>query len=364
MSKGTKRIPMGWPTAAVVAVASLMACSELPYYGQALRGHWAIMQARRPIETVIADPATDPALKAQLAEVQGLRSFAVAVLGLPDNGSYRSYVDLGRGAVAWNVYAAPEFSLAPKRWCFPVVGCMSYRGYFSEAEARAHAETLAAEGWDVYVGAATAYSSLGWFDDPVLSTMLARGELATAGVLFHELAHQRVYVKGDSAFNESFATAVQRAGLRRWLGARGEWERLAAYDRYLERRRAFLALVAETRHELEALYAGGGTPRALRAGKAAAFERLRRRYGALKARWDGWTGFDRWFEEPLNNARLVPVALYSDHVDAFLRLLERCDGDFARFYPGVERIGRLDPEARQSALREASCTTTQSSAAD
>lgn len=333
----------------------LVGCAQLPYYGQALRGHWAIMQARRPIAELIVSAQTDPQLRARLIQVQAIRRFAVEQLGLPDNGSYRSYVDLGRDAVTWNVYAAPAFSLEPRRWCFPVVGCMAYRGYFREADARTYARRLAGEGWDTWVGPVTAYSSLGWFEDPVLNTMLERGELATAGVLFHELAHQRVYLKGDSAFNESFATAVQRAGLRRWLRAQGDAARLAAYERYLQRRREFLALVAETRDRLSALYVAGGDPAALRRAKAAAFDRLRVEYEALKARWGGWGGFDRWFEGPLNNARLVPVALYEDRVDAFLALLGRCGDDLRRFYAAVERIGARPAPERDRALESAAC---------
>ncbi len=346
----------------VVLLAGVAGCTELPYYAQAIRGHWAIMQARRPIAQIIASPETRPALRERLVRVQAVRRFAVEVLGLPDNGSYRSYVDLGRDAVTWNVYATPEFSLEPRRWCFPLVGCMAYRGHFDERDARAYAARLAAEGWDTWVGRAAAYSSLGWFEDPVLNTMLDRGELATAGILFHELAHQRVYVRGDSAFNEAFATAVQRAGVRRWLAARGERRRLAAYERGLARRAAFLALIGETRRRLAALYAQGGEPRLLRARKAEEFARLRSRYATLKAGWGGWTGFDPWFEGPLNNARLVPVALYEDRVGDFLALLARCGGDFERFYAAVERIGRLPKEARSEALRAAGCTSPHSSA--
>ena len=342
--------------AAGLALLAVGGCTELPYYAQAVGGHLAIMRARVPIETLLADPATDPVLRGRLARVQEARRFALSELGLPDNGSYRAYVALDREAVTWNVYATPEFSLEPRRWCFPAVGCVAYRGYFAESAARAYASELAAQGWDVYVAPASAYSSLGWFEDPVLSTMLQRGELSTVGVLFHELAHQRVYVKGDTAFNESFATAVQRAGVRRWLQARGEAKQLAAYARALERRAAFLALLRETRARLAAIYDRGGAPAQLRAQKRAVLEDLRERYRSLAGNWADHAGYDRWFQGPLNNARFVPVALYGDLVEDFLGLLERCGGDFRRFYAEVARIGRLPRAERPTALRRSACT--------
>src|SRR5690606_32875324 len=240
---------------AALLVLPAVGCSSLGYYGQAISGQFEVYRKSRPVAEVIADPATDPRLRAKLADVQRVREFASRELGLPDNDSYRVYADLGRRYVLWNVFATPELSLEPLTWCFPVSGCVAYRGYFSREAAEAYAEKLRAAGYDVHVGGGTAYSTLGWFSDPLLNTMIHRPLPEIAGLLFHELAHQRLYVRGDTAFSESFAMTVELEGVRRWLEANGEADEYARYARTLERRQQFTQLVLRYRDRLEALYA-------------------------------------------------------------------------------------------------------------
>jgi predicted aminopeptidase len=328
-------------------------CTSLDYYRQAMQGHLDIMSRREPVAEILADPGRDAALRARLRVAQGIRAFASKELALPDNGSYRSYVDVGRDAVTWNVFATAEFSLEPRLWCFPLVGCVVYRGYFSEDQAQRFAQALREQGLDVYVGRATAYSTLGWFDDPLLSTMLQRGETALAGIVFHELAHQVLYVDDDTAFNEAFAMTVQEEGVRRWLRRRGGATELAAYEQALRRSQGFLDLVDSVRRHLAALYASGVREAAMREAKQGLIQAMRRRYVRLKADWDGHGGFDAWFDAPINNAKLVSVAVYRELVPDFNRLLQCCGGDLARFYRRVAEIGALDPDVRHPALHDA-----------
>src|SRR5579863_5315121 len=239
---------------AVAAIVVTLPGCAIGYFTQAAQGQWRLMRARRPIEQVIADPASSEQLKARLRVVQDARDFAVSDLGLPDNRSYRSYSDLKRPYVVWNVVAAPEFSVQPQRWCFPFTGCLSYRGYFRERDARKMAAALAARGNDVMVGGVTAYSTLGHFADPVLNTMLRYGDLELVSTLFHELAHQLIYIRNDTVFNESFAVSVEQEGLRRWLAARG---RSLELQHFLEQRQAEQQVIhafASGRAQLDSLY--------------------------------------------------------------------------------------------------------------
>ena len=252
------------------------------------------------------------------------------------------------------VFAAPEFSLAPRTWCFPVFGCVPYRGYFSQESAAEQAAALKQQGFDVYISGITAYSTLGWSSDPLLSTMFRQGETALAELVFHELAHQRVYVAGDSAFNEAFAVAVETTGVQKWLRATGDPGALRRYEAERKRRDAFLALVSQTRVELAAVYGGAGTVAQKRAAKAAAIERLRQRYRRLRdGRWGGYRGYDAWIDAPINNAKLAATSVYSEQVPAFLRLFERCAGDYPRFYAAVRRLGATTKALRDEALKTA-----------
>jgi predicted aminopeptidase len=337
--------------AGVVAVgASIAGCSSLGYYAQAARGQLQLLADREPIEDVIAQPGTSESLKKTLQLVLEIRDYASAQLALPDNASYRSYVDIERPYVVWNLFAAPEFSIEPKLWCFPFVGCLSYKGYFDEAKARAAGSKLAGDGYDVYVGGIAAYSTLGHFDDPFLSSMLRLDEAVTAGIVFHELAHQRIYVRNDTELNEAFASLVEEEGVRRWLGERRSHEALAAWNTRRERERAFATIVDETRTRLGALYASSPPEDEMRTRKAAELDALRARYEELKASWGGYAGYDAWFDSGLNNARIASVATYQRLVPALRVMLTDAGDHLPRFYADVETLGRLSAEERGSRL--------------
>ena len=332
------------------ALLGLEGCATTHYYWQAVRGHLDLMSRRRPIPEVIADPATPPALRSRLATVIRLRQFAVTDLGLPDNGSYRSYAALGRPYVAWNVFAADPFSVTPREWCFPIAGCVVYRGYFARQDADAEAGVLRAQGDDVYVGGVPAYSTLGWFDDPVLSTFMHWPEVEIARLLFHELGHQMAYAPGDTAFNEAFATAVEEEGVRRWIAHDGRPALAQSWQVSQTHRRGFQQLVLAARADLAELYASDATPAAKRAGKAARLSRLQADYQTLKAEWGGFGGFDHWFGADVNNAQLASLAVYTQLVPAFLALLHEDGDDLPRFYRRVLALTHVDADARRQAL--------------
>lgn len=330
-------------------------CTGISYYAQSLNGHLEIMAARKNVAKLIDDPATPGALRDRLASASAIRQFAADELALPDNRSYRSYVDIGRDAVTWAVFAAPEFSLAPRTWCFPVFGCVPYLGYFSRKAATEMALKLQQEGLDVHVSGITAYSTLGWSSDPLLSTMLRQDEADVAALVFHELAHQRVYVRDDAAFNEAFAVAVETTGVKKWLRAAGDAAGLRRYEAERRRHADFLGLVSQARAELGQVYDGTGSAGQKRAAKAAAIERLRLRYRQMRdGRWGRYRGYDAWFDQPINNARLAAIAVYGDRVPAFLRLFDLCSGDYPRFYASVRRLGAMDRADRAEALQVAS----------
>jgi predicted aminopeptidase len=320
------------------------------YLMQAATGQMAISSKREPIAEVLADSATPPPLRARLEYVAAARDFASRELGLPDNESYRSYADLGRPYVVWNVFAAPEFSVEPRRWCFPIAGCVVYRGYFNEESARTYARKLRRRGDDVAVGGVAAYSTLGHFNDPVLSTMLGWSDAQLAGTLFHELAHQVVYVPGDSEFNESFATVVEEAGLERWLLARQRGQDLVAWREQRERQAEFIALLLSARSKLRSLYESALPDDEKRSRKQYAFGELKLAYQQLKQQWNGYPGYDRWFDRTLTNAHLVSAATYYGCVPGLQRVLSEVDGDLPRFYDEARRLARMDKDARALAV--------------
>jgi predicted aminopeptidase len=330
---------------------SLAGCGTLGYYSQAVSGHLGLISARVPIEDVIAHPATTETVRDRLRVALQAREYAVTELGLPDNDSYTRYVQLDRSAVVFNVFATPEFSLKPHTWCFPVAGCVVYRGYFNRKSAERTAARYAKQGDDAWVGGSSAYSTLGRFSDPLLSTMLYREDARLGGLLFHEMAHQRVYVKDDSAFNEAFATAVEEEGVRRWLTQQGRHEELAAWQSANTRAAAFDLLIARTRGRLQELYSSGRPEAEMRLAKAATFRLLEEEYTALKVSWDGWSGYDSWFESPVNNARLIPSATYRTLVPAFRMLLHEADGDLERFYKACEGLAAMSWADRNAQLR-------------
>jgi len=323
------------------------------YLAHTARGQWNVMAKRQPIAEVIAKPATTPPVKAQLERVVAIREFAVRELALPDNGSYRSYADVGRPFVVWNVVAAPEFSVRPKQWCFPIAGCVAYRGYFNEAKARKFASGLQRQGFDTSIGGVAAYSTLGHFDDPVLNTMLGWSDVQLAAIVFHELSHQLLYVPGDSSFNEGFASVVEGEGVRRWLVSQGRERDLQAYRDQQHRYVQFVKLLDKTRTELEKLYASGIEASEMRTQKQAVFARLAQEHAALKQQWGGRSSFDKWFAEGVNNAHLVSVATYEECVPGIEAVLAASGGDLKDFYARMRQISALDTSAR----RERACAS-------
>jgi predicted aminopeptidase len=329
-------------------VAGLAGCA-VPYYWQAIDGQLGLIRKREPIEELIATPTIDPTLKATLTRITAMRRFAVEELELPDNDSYTTYVALEQPYVVWNVVATQEFSVDPERWCFPFAGCVAYRGYFDQADAERYAAELAEKGLDTYSGGATAYSTLGYFDDPVLSTMVNGGDQYVASLLFHELAHQKLYVKDDSEFSEAFATVVEEIGTERWLMQNATPADLERYLARRQRRGEFGALVTAQQARLRAIYASASPAEQLRVEKERAFATMRSEYEALKARWGGSGEYDGWFAQPLNNATLAAVATYTHWLPA-LRARARAVG-LATFYVDTAALAELESEERGERLR-------------
>lgn len=329
-------------------IAILCLSNSACYYMQAASGQWQVLQKREPIDAVIADPETPPALAGRLQLLVEARDFSVDQLGLPDNKSYRSFAQIERDYVVWNVIAAPEFSLLPRQWCFPIAGCVAYRGYFAERDAEKAAERLSRKGFDVAVGGVVAYSTLGNFDDPILSSMLQWRDHDLVALLFHELAHQVVYVKDDTAFNESFATAVEQLGLQRWLAETGD---AGAYAQYLDRRRhrdAISQAIVEARTDLAAIYQLDLDVSEMRAQKQ---QRLQQLAGEIRSITDAaGVSLSGWMSGDLNNAHLVSTALYEGLVPQFQALFRDCGSEFECFYAAAARLADLDREARDRVL--------------
>jgi predicted aminopeptidase len=344
--------------AAGMAALLLTGCASMGYYWQSVSGHLQLLNAARPVADWLGDAQTPATLKTRLTLSQRIRSFAVTALHLPDNASYRSYADLQRKAVVWNVVAAPEFSLTLKTWCFPVAGCVGYRGYFSEPDAMAEAAQLKQQGLEVSVYGVPAYSTLGWLNwaggDPLLSTFVAYPEGELARLIFHELAHQVLYVQDDTAFNESFATAVERLGGRQWLDSQASESARQAYAEFDGRRQQFRALALTTRRELEKIYKGkdpeSKDARSLAASKSIAMQRFREDYSRLKAAWGGYAGYDPWVARA-NNASFGALAAYDDLVPGFEALFEREGRHWLRFYDAAKRLARLPKDERHNALK-------------
>lgn len=338
---------------ALIAILYLLlcGCTGIGYYGQAASGHMKIMHAARPIQELLQDPATSAGLKEKFGNVIAIREFASRELALPDNGSYRSYADLGRPFVVWNVFAAPEFSVEPEKWCMAVVGCVSYRGYFDRTEAERYTGELKVSSFDTHIGGVTAYSTLGYFDDPVLNTFLRLGDTETARIIFHELAHQLLFVKGDTVFNESFAATVENEGLRRWFARNAQPEQHRTFLAQQQRKAQFVQLVETYRGKLRTLYAAPQPPDEMRRAKAETLIDMKRAYADLKLSWGGDGSYDKWFEQDLNNAKIASQALYTQLAPAFEALLEQEGRDLPRFYRRVQALARLPREERLSVLQ-------------
>ncbi len=334
---------------ALIAAALVSGCDTLGYYAQAVGGQFRLLAGARPVGEWLGDSATPAPLRAKLETALAIREYASRELALPDNASYRRYADLGRPFVVWNVVAAPEFSTRALQSCFPVAGCVSYRGFFARDDAERFADDLRKDGSDVHVAGVPAYSTLGWFDDPLLSTFIRYPDTEVARLVFHELAHQLIYVRDDTTFNESFAVAVEEAGVRRWLAATGREAELSGFVVAQRRKADFIALIAAARERLDRLYASGIAPEAMRERKRAEFDALRQDHAALKRLWGGFAGYDRFIEAP-NNALLASMAAYTERVSAFEHLLEREGGDLARFYARVRELAALGKDERERRL--------------
>jgi len=351
-----------------LTLLSFTGCQTVSYYAQAVRGQCQILHRRQSCEKLIANPETPDELKAKLRLAGEICDFAERELKLPVNGHYRQYADLQRPFAVWNLYAAPEFSLEAKTWWYPIVGRLDYRGYFAEADARKYAAALEQKHFECHIEGVEAYSTLGWFKDPLLNTFIHHKELALAETLFHELAHQKVFASGDTDFNEAFATTVGQEGVRRWLQAKGESEALEKHLARFKRDAQFVQLVAETRAKLEQLFGDERTADGrIRSGKSEhnrttqhlklqqqlIFDQMRRDYELLKASWDGYAGYDDWFIDGPNNARLNSVATYYDLVPAFERLLAANGSDLTKFYAAARQFARVSKVERRRRLESA-----------
>ena len=347
----------------VFVLIALPGCQSIGYYSQAIKGQCSIYLGQRPIKSVLADTNVPAELKEKLGLVLQLRDYAERELKLKPNGHYLKYADVHRRFVVWNVNAAPEFSLEPKKWWYPVVGSLKYRGYFSEKTARKYGAGLEKEGYDVFVGGVEAYSTLGWFRDPVLNTFVNNTDADLAEIIFHELSHQRVFAKGDTDFNEAFATAVAEEAVQRWLRSLGNTNALDEYLASQQRTEQFVAIVDQARAQLKAVYgepaeakggsSGGLSDNEKREQKKRIIADLKNRYAALKkSDWAGYSGFDAWFARPINNAQLNTIATYYDLVPDFRKLIKASGGDLEKFFDTCTRLAKVkDKDERHAALR-------------
>lgn len=328
----------------------LQGCETLGFYTQIIRGHVAIMASQRAIKDVIADDTREHDREAdRLRQLLTMREFAATELALPVGDNYLNYVDLGRPYVIWNVFAAPAYDTQPVTWCFLIAGCISYRGYFAEADAQRKAEAMQAQGYDVFVGGVSAYSTLGWFDDIVLNTFLRRDEAGLAALLFHELAHQVLYIKDDTTFNESFARTVEIEGVKRWFAAQQREHEFTAYQQQQQRYADLVAMLRSQRERLQALYDSDISDEQKAAGKQAIFDDIQRRYGDLRESWGAYSRYDQWISQSMNNAKLATIASYNDWVPAFRRMLDE-EGSLVRFYARCKDLAKLPKTERDGQL--------------
>ena len=335
----------------LLLLLALSACQSAKYYGQAINGQYQILLDRQPISEMMTDTDTPVTLRNRLMFILKVREFAENELQLPVKNHYLTYVDLKRPFVVWNVFATPEFSLVPKTWCYPIVGCAAYRGFFSEENARQYADALKNRNYDVYVGGVTAYSTLGWFDDPVLSTFMRLSKARIAALIFHELAHQILYVAGDTAFNESFATAVEQEGLRKWQIASRNSQIYRDYLYDYRCQRLFIGLIMKYRRKLEFLYQTDLTPADKREKKASIFTELRKEYERIKAQQTDLAVYAGWMDQPLNNARIISVATYHDFVPAFQKMIAAHEGNLNQFYLACKNLAQKKKEERHHILK-------------
>lgn len=333
------------------ALLLVTGCAEISYYMQSVDGHLSIVHNKKDIEDLIADKNTDKKLAKRLQLVRGIRQFAIDELALPDSGSYTDYADLGRNFVLKNLFAAEAFSIKPKQWCYPVIGCAGYRGYFNEQQLERFSNELKQQGYDIYIANVPAYSTLGWFNDPVLNTFIYWPDYLLAGLIFHELSHQHVYVDGDSQFNESFAVAVQQSGVEIWLTSNGELDKLNKYRQHINNRKQVIQLIIRSREELKDIYATTMQLPEKKAAKEQAIEKLKSQYQDMSAGFDVPDGFSRWFGGDINNARLASISTYYAYVPAFKNLLKQNNNNFTAFLGQVKAISELSVEQRKQCMQ-------------
>ena len=336
----------------VILAVVLTGCGSIVYYKQLISGQIAILNKKQPIHELLDNPDTPEKLKKRLRLVMDIRTFAKDELFLPVKNQYLSFVELNRPFAGWNMWATPEFSFSPKTWCYPIIGCAIYRGYFSKEDAFNYGHQLEAQGYDVYIGGVVAYSTLGWLDDPVFSTFIYRSDIRLAALIFHELSHHLLYVSDDTTFNESFAIAVEQEGLRRWLTTINNLKASEIYKLDYQRRQQFIELVMKYRKELETLYAKNLPIPEKRQAKAAVFEKFKDDYRLLKQHWNGYSGYDFWMYQKMNNAKLISVSTYNDLVPAFLELLKTCNNDLKVFYKKCQDLSKKSKEERWAYLEK------------
>jgi len=335
----------------------LVSCSSVQYYSSLVHGHAEVLNQAREIDEVLADKTIDSKLRTNLQEMKQARLFAIGDLHLPDSGSYLHYSDLGRKYIAWNVIATREFSIEAHEWCFLIAGCIQYRGYYSEDDATEFAVQLKLDGYDVYVAGVDAYSTLGWFDDPILNTMMYRKPEDRLNLLFHEMAHQKVYVNDDSKFNEAFATVVAEEGVVRWLKKHNKTIKVEAYKMRLKNKSRFYKLLIETRVALEIIYLKDINEDEMRALKKLAFAKLKEKYSVMRQD-KTLLNFDLWMSQDLNNAHLALVATYNEYVPFFKNKLAEHDGDLISFYASVNQLAKQNLNARRQVISASSAAST------
>lgn len=328
----------------------MQGCSTLAYYQQAIAGQYTILSNRVDIESLIADPETPEELREKLITVRRVRAFSASEMSMDVGDSYSQYSDTKRGFVVWNISAAPELSLKPHQWCYPIIGCQSYRGYFQKQMAEEEAANLSQQGFDTWVGGVTAYSTLGWFDDPVLNTFVYREDSDLAALLIHELSHHVLYIKGDTAFNESFATAVELEGLRRWLTLNNQTQLVKRHQQKLRERAVFISTVSTSIEKLKALYESNISDKDKRSGKQQIIAQMKKQYqqAALDNELSG--RYHRWFDH-INNAKLITVSNYYQFVPAFTAMIAESKGNMAQFYESAKALGEKDKESRDKILQ-------------
>lgn len=326
----------------------LQGCSSVGYYWEKIQGHSEIIAKQQPVQEVIDNPETSSILRERLMNTQAARNFASEVLKLPDNDSYRNYADIGRDYVVWMVVATPPYSIKAKEWCFLVVGCLSYRGYFSKKSAEEFAEQLKKQNMDVYVSGTKAYSTLGWFDDPLLNTMLYKSEAYRVGIIFHELAHQKIYIENDTASNEAFASTVELEGVKAWFSRAEKKQEYQKYFVSKQRDEDFKKILKQTRDALNTLYLSDLQADAMKKGKESIFRQLQISYKDFKTRWDNYKGYDKWMSKNLNNAHLALVATYNERIPAFRKLFKDSGNNYALFYKKAEALMMLEKQQRDA----------------